>query len=141
MPTMKKVVLTLCCLLVVVLSHAQGEKATFVSPLGVPLLLSANFGELRANHFHSGLDFKTQGRTGLNVYAADDGYVSRIAVSPWGYGKALYIDHPSGYTTVYAHLDKFASFIADTVLSLQYRKESFAIDTTFAPGVLPVKRE
>lgn len=140
MPTMKKVVLTLCCLLVVVLSHAQGEKATFVSPLGVPLLLSANFGELRANHFHSGLDFKTQGRTGLNVYAADDGYVSRIAVSPWGYGKALYIDHPSGYTTVYAHLDKFASFIADTVLSLQYRKESFAIDTTFAPGVLPVKR-
>ena len=87
MPTMKKVVLTLCCLLVVVLSHAQGEKATFVSPLGVPLLLSANFGELRANHFHSGLDFKTQGRTGLNVYAADDGYVSRIAVSPWGYGR------------------------------------------------------
>lgn len=140
MPTMRRVVPTICCLLIALFSRAQHEAATFVSPLGVPLLLSANFGELRANHFHSGLDFKTQGRTGLNVYAADDGYVSRIAVSPWGYGKALYIDHPSGYTTVYAHLDDFASFIADTVLAIQYRRESFALDTTFAPGVMPVKR-
>lgn len=140
MPKMKKVVITFCCLLVVIFSRAQHEATTFVSPLGIPLILSANFGELRANHFHSGVDFKTQGRIGFNVYAAEEGYVSRIAVSPWGYGKALYIDHPSGYTTVYAHLDEFALFIADTVLALQYKHEKFAIDTTFAPGVFPVTR-
>lgn len=137
---MKNIVLTLCWLFVALFSHARHETVTFASPLGVPLVLSANFGELRSNHFHSGVDFKTQGRTGLNVYAVDDGYISRIAISPWGYGKALYIDHPSGYTSVYAHLDVFASFIADTIQALQYQKESFAIDTTFTPGALPVKR-
>lgn len=120
--------------------NAQHEAVKFVSPLDIPLLLSANFGELRANHFHSGVDFKTQGRTGLKVYAADEGYISRIAISPWGYGKALYITHPSGYTTVYAHLHSFASFITDTIQALQYAKESYAIDTVFAPDALPVSK-
>ncbi|MDE5894514.1 MAG: hypothetical protein K2H00_00625 [Muribaculum intestinale] len=63
-------------------------------PLDIPLILSGNFGELRRNHFHSGLDFKTQGRTGLTVRSADDGYVSRIVASPWGFGRALYVTHP-----------------------------------------------
>lgn len=128
------------CIFISLIMYAQGEVVKFVSPLDIPLLLSANFGELRANHFHSGLDFKTQGRTGLKVYAADEGYISRIAISPWGYGKALYITHPSGYTTVYAHLQSFAPFITDTIQALQYAKESFAIDTTFAPGAIPVDK-
>lgn len=137
---MKRVIMTILCASVLLIMNAQREEAHFVSPLEIPLYLSANFGELRANHFHSGLDFKTQGHTGIKVYAADEGYVSRVAVSPWGYGKALYITHPSGYTTVYGHLDSFASFIADTVRSIQYKCESFAIDTTFTPGAIPVSK-
>ena len=72
------------------------------------LVLSGNFGEMRANHFHSGLDLKTEQREGLPVYAPADGYVSRINVQHYGYGKALYILHPNGYTTVYGHLRSFA---------------------------------
>ncbi len=136
---MKRAALTYL-LLLPLLSMAQQQAATFVAPLDIPLVLSANFGELRSNHFHSGLDFKTQGRTGLPVYAADEGYISRVAVSPWGYGNALYIDHPSGYTTVYAHLDSFAPFIGKHIETLQYECESFAIDTTFAAGAFPVTR-
>ena len=137
---MKKIVLFFCLLVATTAMYAQQVAPSFGAPLGVELLLSANFGELRPDHFHSGLDFKTQGRTGLKVYAADEGYVSRIAISPWGYGKALYINHPSGYTTVYAHLDAFVGAIADTLLQLQYEKESFAIDTILSPGVLPVTK-
>ena len=137
---MKKIVLSLYLLATVVAAWAYRPDVTFVSPLNIPLVLSANFGELRSNHFHSGLDFKTQGRTGLPVFAADSGYVSRIAVSPWGYGHALYITHPSGYTTVYGHLLSFAPFIADRVREMQYERESFAIDTLLAPGAIPVSR-
>lgn len=140
MPVMKKVVLISLLMATIILARAQQAQPTFVAPLGIDLLLSANFGELRANHFHSGLDFKTRGSIGYKVYAADEGYVSRIAVSPWGYGKALYIDHPSGYTTVYAHLDDFVGAIADTIQRMQYERESYAIDTLLSPGMLPVTR-
>ena len=88
-----------------ILTVSRGE---MISPLKIPLLMSANFGELRPNHFHSGIDLKTQGRIGLPVYAMDDGYVSRVVVSPWGFGRAVYINHSSGLTTVYGHLDRFA---------------------------------
>ena len=140
MPIMKKVVLIYLLLVSTISICAQQAIPSFVAPLGIDLLLSANFGELRANHFHSGLDFKTRGATGYKVYAVDEGYVSRISISPWGYGKALYIDHPSGYTTVYAHLDDFVGDIADTIKRMQYERESYAIDTLLAPGVLPVSR-
>ena len=83
---------------------------SFISPLKIAPTLSANFGELRNNHFHSGLDFKTQQTVNKPVYAAEDGYVSRIGVSPTGFGLSLYIDHPSGYTTVYGHLSSFSPF-------------------------------
>lgn len=99
----------------------------FSNPLGIPLILSGTFGELRSNHFHAGLDIKTQGREGLNILASADGYVSRINVSQWGYGKALYIAHPNGYTTVYAHLKKFSPEINAYVKKAQYKKESFII--------------
>ena len=73
----------------------------FQSPLDIPLDVSGSFGELRSNHFHSGLDFKTKGIEGLPVYATGDGYISRIKISTFGYGKAIYITHPNGYTSVY----------------------------------------
>src|SRR5690606_3496345 len=81
----------------------------FGSPLEIPLILSGNFAELRSNHFHSGLDLKTQQRIGLKVLAAADGYVSRIKIQHYGYGKTLYVTHPNGYTTVYAHLSEYSS--------------------------------
>ena len=99
----------------------------FDSPLGVPLLLSGSFAEMRSNHFHGGLDIKTQGHEGLPVYAAADGWVSRIAVSAGGYGNALYISHPNGYQTVYAHLQRFAEPVASAIRELQEREESFEV--------------
>lgn len=117
------------------------RKANLRVPLDIPLLLSGNFGELRRNHFHSGLDFKTQGRTGLPVYAAADGYVSRVLVSPWGFGRAVYVTHPDlGLVTVYGHLNSFSRAIDTPVRALQYEAESFRIDREFAPGEIPVKR-
>lgn len=106
----------------------QYPKNYFSSPLEVPLFLSGTFGELRTNHFHSGIDIKTQQKEGLNVLAAAKGAVVRIKVSPYGFGKALYVRHPNGYTTVYAHLQKFSDAIEEYVRSEQYRRESFAIE-------------
>ncbi|WP_223033529.1 M23 family metallopeptidase [Hanstruepera marina] len=110
--------------------HAQNPypEDYFRNPLDVTLVLSGTFGELRSNHFHSGLDIKTQRREGLKVYAAAEGYISRIKISHYGYGKALYITHPNGYTTVYAHLQKFSPTIEAYVKKLQYEKESFEIE-------------
>lgn len=111
---------------------AFGQKSIpenyFSNPLDISMILSGSFGELRSNHFHSGLDIKTQQRTGLPVYAPADGYVSRIKVSHYGYGKALYIKHPNGYSTVYAHLDSYAGAIAEYVKERQYNKEEFEIE-------------
>ncbi|MBS1231504.1 MAG: family metallopeptidase [Bacteroidetes bacterium] len=103
------------------------DRSLFVSPVKIPLSLSANFGELRIDHFHSGLDIKTQGVTGKEVIAAASGYVYRISISPGGFGKALYLRHPSGYSTVYGHLDKFSPEIEEYVVSRQYEDKSFMI--------------
>ena len=101
----------------------------FRAPVKHKLLLSGSFGELRTNHFHSGIDIKSaKGRSGDELVAAAEGYVSRIKVQAGGYGNALYIDHPNGYTTVYAHLSRFAPEIAAFVKSEQYGKESFGVD-------------
>ena len=97
----------------------------FRSPLDIPLKISGTFGELRNNHFHAGIDIKTNHRTGLKVYATADGYVSRIKVALWGYGKTIYITHPNGYTSVYAHLSKFGDGIQEYVKNIQYQKESY----------------
>ena len=92
--------------------------------MDIPLRTAGTFGELRDNHFHAGIDLKTQGKTGLPIYATADGYVSRIRVGAWGYGKAIYLNHPNGYTTVYAHLDRFTPALEDYIKNLQYsRKE------------------
>ncbi len=115
-------------------------KNYFQSPLGIPLYLAGNFGELRSNHFHSGLDMKTQGKEGFKVYAAADGYVSRVKISPWGYGKTIYIDHPNGYTTVYAHLQRYKGVIAKTIKQHQHKKESWEIDWYPSDTLMKVKK-
>jgi hypothetical protein len=107
---------------------AQGTRPSFGPPLEIPLYLSGNFAELRRNHFHTGIDIKTQGVEGQKVLAAEEGHVVRIAVSGSGYGKVLYIAHPNGYTTVYGHLKSFAPKIDRVVKAEQYAQERFAID-------------
>ena len=108
--------------------QAQIPEDYFQIPLKIPVALSGTFGELRSNHFHSGLDIKTQGRQGLDIHTAAEGYVSRIKISSYGYGKALYIQHPNGYTTVYAHLKKFAPKIEAYVKAKQYKLEKYTIE-------------
>ena len=112
----------------------------FQQPMEIPLSLSGNFMELRSDHFHSGLDMRTESREGIPVRAAGSGWVSRIKVSPWGYGHALYIDHPNGYTTVYGHLRNYTGAIAKAVRRAQYKAKSFEVDLTFGPSELPVEQ-
>src|SRR6056300_1506674 len=130
-------------LVISIASRAQNNypQDYFSSPLEIPLILSGTFAELRSNHFHSGLDIKTQQRRGLKVKASANGFVSRIKVSHYGYGKALYITHPNGYTTVYAHLQKFSPDIEAYVKKQQYNKESYEIELFPAVGVLPVAKD
>ncbi|MBT8259484.1 MAG: M23 family metallopeptidase [Bacteroidia bacterium] len=111
-----------------VLSQNPYPQDYFRKPLDIPLVLSGTFAELRSNHFHSGLDIKTQQRQGLKVYTAAKGHVSRIKIAHGGYGKALYITHPNGYTSVYAHLQKFAPKIEEYVKKQQYEQESYTIE-------------
>ena len=106
------------------ITFAQVEypKDYFRSPLDITIILSGSFAELRTNHFHSGLDIKTQQKEGKNVYTAAEGYVSRIKIQHYGYGKALYVTHPNGYTTVYGHLQSFSPRIEAYVKAKQYEK-------------------
>lgn len=122
---------------------AQSKYPTnyFTPPLEVPLILSGTFGELRSNHFHSGLDIKTQQRTGLSVHASAEGYVSRIKISHWGYGKALYITHPNGYTTVYGHLKKFSPTIEAYIKKQQYAKKTYELELFPAATDLVVEKQ
>ena len=112
----------------------------FVSPFDFPLLLSGNFGELRANHFHGGVDFKTQGVVGKPIRCIADGYISRVTVTPGGYGQAVYITHDNGYTSVHGHLHKFMTEVEQVVEAYQYEHETFAVDLTFGPDRFPLKQ-
>ncbi len=115
-------------------------KNYFRNPLNIPITLAGNFGEIRNNHFHSGLDFKTENREGLPIFAAADGYVSRIKVQAAGYGNALYITHPNGYVTVYGHLSAYNNAITAYLRKEQYKTESFEVDIKLTPDALPVKK-
>ena len=117
-----------------------GDKSLFVSPVKIPLSLSANFGELRIDHFHSGIDIKTQGVTGKEVLAAADGYVYRISISPNGFGKALYLRHQSGYSTVYGHLESFTPAIDEYVKQSQYEKKNFTVNLYPLAEKFPVRQ-
>jgi hypothetical protein len=112
----------------------------FRSPVDTNISLAGNFGEIRPNHFHAGFDIKTNGKEGMPVYAVADGYISRIKVSPYGYGKALYIRHPNGYTSVYGHLRNYERNIAGFAKKIHYFKESYEIDSLLEPETLPVKK-
>src|SRR4030042_5829421 len=103
------------------------DRNIFISPVTIPLSLSANFGELRIDHFHSGLDIKTKGVSGQEVVAAASGYIYRISISPGGFGKALYLRHPSGYSTAYAHLDRFIPEIEEYVINQHYEERSYLV--------------
>ena len=112
----------------------------FVPPVDFPMLLSGTFAELRSNHFHSGIDIKTQGAEGKNIYAVADGYISRIRVSPYGFGKAIYIQHNNGYSTIYGHLRNFMPEIEKWVKSEQYRLQSFDVDLFPEKGLFKVQQ-
>ena len=119
---------------------ASAVAQEYANPLDGELILSGNFGEVRGNHFHSGLDLKTGGTEGKSVYSIDDGYVVRIAVSAQGFGKALYINHPNGKTSVYAHLRDFSPEIAAYVKEQQYVQQSFSVDLNLPASKFPVKK-
>lgn len=119
---------------------AQESFPQYANPLDIPLYLSATFAEIRPNHIHAGLDIKTQGVEGKKVYAVADGYISRIGVSPYGYGNVLYITHNDGYTSVYAHLQRFSGQIAKYVRSYQYSHKSFAAQIYPDRDRFPIKR-
>ena len=118
-------------------SQVEYPKDYFRSPLNIDLIPSGTFAELRTNHFHAGMDIKTQQREGLNVYTVAEGYVSRIKVSHYGYGKVIYITHPNGYTSVYGHLSSYAPIIEAYVKAKQYKEESYEVE--LIPGIDELK--
>lgn len=122
------------------IGQTKYPKDDFRAPLDIPTVLAGTFGELRSNHFHSGVDIKTQQREGLPVKSIGPGYVSRIKISHWGFGKALYVTHPNGYTSVYAHLQKFSPEIEAYIKKKQYAKKSYTIQTYPSKGVLNLKK-
>jgi murein DD-endopeptidase MepM/ murein hydrolase activator NlpD len=119
---------------------AFGQEVYYTNPVKIPMLLSGSFGELRNNHFHSGIDIKTQGNINIPVYNVAEGYISRIVVSPTGYGKAIYINHDNGTTSVYGHLNLFRPDIDEYVKKIQYEKKSFKIDVPVLPGVFELQK-
>ncbi|MBM3185947.1 MAG: M23 family metallopeptidase [Bacteroidetes bacterium] len=110
------------------------------SPLGIPLQLSAIFGDIRPNHFHMGLDFKTNQREGIPIHSISDGYISRIRISPIGYGRVVYIDHPNGITSVYAHCSTFSEKITDFLEPFQVEAFSNNIDLKLRENELIVQK-
>lgn len=109
-------------------------------PLKGSLFLSGAFGEIRTDHFHSGVDFRTGGKNNVAIFSCEKGFVSRIKISGTGFGKALYIDHPNGYTTVYAHLDRFSDIIEQFIKDEQYQQEQFEVDVYLKPNQIRVER-
>lgn len=109
-------------------------------PLDIPVYLSANFGEIRTNRFHTGIDIKTEGVTGKPLYAAADGFISRVTVAPGGYGRALYISHPNGTMTVYAHMERFTHPIEEYLRTERHRQRRSDIDAYPAADRFPVKK-
>ena len=115
-------------------------KDYFRPPMDIPMQLSGNFGELRPNHFHAGFDLKTNKVEGQKVYACADGYISRIKISIYGYGKAIYITHPNGYVTVYGHLQRATGAIQDYILAEQYKQKEYEIEVFPKQNELVVKK-
>ena len=127
-------------LIVSILGQVPYKETSFRAPLNIPLVLAGNFAELRSNHFHTGLDIKTNHKEGYRIYAIDSGYVSRINISHWGYGRAIYVTHNNGYTSVYAHLKSFPKKIEKFLRQKQFEKETETIDFQLTPTDLPITK-
>ncbi|HEY0432929.1 MAG TPA: M23 family metallopeptidase, partial [Chitinophagaceae bacterium] len=131
----------------VVVFSLSGHSQSFVYsrdyfrwPVDVKPGIVANFGELREGHWHMGLDIRTDHRENVPVRAAADGYIARVSVHPFGYGLAIYINHPNGLTTVYGHLNRFFPALESVVNTEQYRQESWEMELTFDETKFPVKK-
>ena len=135
---MTKLYLAIILIFLSVLSF--GQDVYYTNPVQIPMYLSGSFGELRNNHFHSGIDIKTAGTINIPVFAVADGTISRISVSPSGYGNAIYIDHDNGTTSVYGHLNQFRPDIREYVRKIQYERKSFQVDIPVLPGIFPVSK-
>lgn len=129
------------CFIHTIIAQAQNYPQNyFRNPLNIPMQLAANFGAVRTNHFHMGLDLRTNSQENLSVLAAAEGYVSRVKVERYGFGNAVYVTHPNGYTTVYAHLNKYYDKLDEYVKEKQYKDEKWEQDITFQPGQFPVTK-
>ncbi len=115
-------------------------KDYFIYPVDARISLAANFGELRPNHYHMGLDCRTNQVINRPVKAAADGYIARVSVAPFGFGQAIYINHPNGFTTVYGHLHRFIPALEKYVTEQQYKQESWNVSLEIPPGLFPVKK-
>lgn len=120
--------------------NAQYPRFIFRNPLGIPMHLIANFGEVRSNHYHMGLDLRTQQRENLPIYAAADGYISRVVVEPDGYGKCIYVTHTNGYTTLYAHLNSFFPALQNFVERKQNHDQSWKQNIRFGSSQFRVSK-
>lgn len=121
-------------------SKTNYPQGYFRNPLNVPISLAGNFGELRPGHYHMGIDIKTEARENLPVHAAADGYISRIKIEPAGFGRAIYIDHPNGLTTVYCHMNNFAPGIESWLKRQQYKLESWKVMLDVPPHLFSLKK-
>ena len=121
-------------------SFSQKQTEYFHNPVKIPVLLAGNFAELRPNHFHMGVDIKTQGREGLDILSVENGWVSRVKVSSFGYGRVLYIDHENGTTTVYAHLRALSPQLEQIIRQEQKEQQNWEIELFYGKNELPVKR-
>ena len=141
---MRSILLSLCVLSQTLSAQINSAtdypKGYFRNPLNIPISLAGNFGELRPNHYHMGLDIKTNRVQNYPVYAAADGYISRIKIEPGGFGRAIYINHPNGYSTLYAHLNDFFPALEEYVTQQQYNQETWAIYLELPPNLFPVKK-
>ncbi|GGH21355.1 M23 family metallopeptidase [Mucilaginibacter phyllosphaerae] len=143
----RKILLSIAVLITAASTHAQDviqsrqyPQNQFRYPLDLPPSTAGSFGELRANHFHSGLDFKTNQRIGFPVHAAYDGYISRVRIQFGGFGQALYITHPNGFTTVYGHIEAFTPEIAKYIRDYQYKNQTFEADIALPVGLFKVSK-
>ena len=137
---MKKINIVIICLITSFITLAQSNKNWNIAKPLDQLILVSTFGEIRTNHFHSGLDFSGRGKKGDPIYAIDNGYISKIKVSANGYGNAIYIIHPNGKKSVYGHLDRFANEIQNLVVKEQYKRQQFELDLYLEPETFKINK-
>lgn len=138
---MRRFLLVLVALLLSAVSFAQEPAGGYGWPLDIrPASLSSTYGELRHNHFHAGLDWRTNARSGYELHAIKAGYICRVSVSPTGYGNAVYIQHPDGTMSVYGHMDRFRSDIAARVREEQYKNRRYKVDFQLSESDFPLEK-